>query len=451
MRASVSNIADARQAKNSNFAQVKEIGLTKLLADTICEKEHFALDKGELLYVFKNGVYVARGERLIKSRVKRLLNQESLTNQWSSRRANEVIEYISADARELWEHPPIDTVNIANGLLEVKTRKLRPHSHEYLSPVKLPVKYDEAAKCSGVDKFIAQVFPDDVQTLAYEIPAWLMTPDTAKQKAILLLGDGGNGKSTYLAMVTSFIGKRNVWSETLQRLEHNNFAGAGLVGKLANICADLPSTHLQGTSFFKKVVTGDPVTLERKNGHPFDVQLYSRLIFSANHVPRSDDSSSGFFDRWLVIPFNNKFRGARKEIPRPVLDARLANQKELSGLLNRALDVLPGLLKKNCFSESKTMREAWSEFKRMTDPLSVWLDKVTIKSSSAFVVKRQLKLLYDKECRHTGRPPMTDTAFSTALKRIHSDLREAYRTVAGRQEHVWLEIGLSTETPEGKM
>jgi hypothetical protein len=31
-----------------------------------------------------------------------------------------------------------------------------------------------------------------------------------------------------------------------------------LVGKLANICPDRPSHHLQGTSVFKAVVGGDP-------------------------------------------------------------------------------------------------------------------------------------------------------------------------------------------------
>ena len=69
-------------------------------------------------------------------------------------------------------------VNVFNGLLDVNTRVLSPHSPEFLSPVQLPVKFDSQARCPGWDKFIREVVPADSEAIAWEIPAWLMTPDT---------------------------------------------------------------------------------------------------------------------------------------------------------------------------------------------------------------------------------------------------------------------------------
>ncbi len=86
------------------------------------------------------------------------------------------------------------------------------------------------------------MFPSDGRVLAYEIIGWLMIPDMSLQKSILLIGDGANGKSVYLWAVSAFLGRENIASLSLQRLEGDKFAAARLVGKLANICADLPVT-----------------------------------------------------------------------------------------------------------------------------------------------------------------------------------------------------------------
>jgi putative DNA primase/helicase len=426
--------------------RIKEVGIAKFLSDTIkiCEDQHFAVDGGGALYIFANGVYVPRGERFITRRVKQLTEELGYTKKWSTHVTNEVVNFIAADAPELLEEPPLDFVNLQNGLLDIRTRKLSPHSPDYLSPIQLPLTYTQAATCSAIDEFLDQVLPPDALPLALEIAGWLLTPDTSKQKAILALGDGGNGKSVFLNLLTNFIGRKNCWSESLHRLETNQFAGASLVGKLANICGDLPSGHLRETSFFKSVVGGDPVTVERKNSHSFQTKLYSRFIFSANHAPRSNDSSGGFFDRWLVVPFDQKFRGAKREISRDILDARLTAPQELSGLLNHALDALKSFQKTNRFTVPQSVRDAGQEFRAATDPFSVWLSKNVIEAPDAFVVKRQLRDAYADDCRRAGRPVMTEKTFSISMNQAYEGLRETQKTVAAKMERVWLGIGLKS-------
>lgn len=413
------------------------------LAEAIREVDHFAQGPGGKLYVYQWGVYHPGGDQHIKQKVKRLLAEQGESALWSSHLAKEVIEYIRIDAPVLWERLPLDTINVLNGLLNVETKVLRLHSPEWLSIVQLPVNYDPDATCPAWETFVEETFPEDAHQLAYEIPADLMTPDRSLHKALLLTGEGGNGKSTYLAALISFVGKTNIASLSLQKLEADRFAAARLMGKLANICPDLPSTHLTGTSVFKALTGGDTITGEQKYHDSFDFTPSVRLIFSANRPPRSGDDSEAFFQRWLVVKFERTFRGTKKDIPRHELDARLADPAELSGVLNKALAVLPSLRSRS-FTESRSMKQAAREFRQTTDPLAVWLDGNTVRGPDSLVTKDALLTAYNTYCEKNGTPGQTQKGFGHAIRKLLPDLKDAQRTVGRKVAWVWVGLGLKT-------
>jgi P4 family phage/plasmid primase-like protien len=420
---------------------------TAEISDAICTDEHFAQDGGGKLYYFHNGRYCARGAEHVRGLVKKHLRKIKRQDDWSTRLAAEVVEYIRVDSPMLWDAPPDDVLCVENGLLDVTTRELKPHSPEYLSPVQLPVKYDPAATGTKIAKFIGEVFPEDNQTLAYEIVAFAMLPDISIQKAVLLVGEDGNGKSRYLMMLSAFLGRQNVSGVSLHQIESDKFAAARLYGKLVNICPDLPSEHLAGTSKFKAIVGGDLISGEEKYYSSFEFKVFSKLLFSANNPPRANDASEGFFDRWLVAKCGRRFRGeVGVEIAAKVLDAMLSEPAELSWLLNKALDVLPALRKRGRFTESDSTRAAFEEFHATTDPLAVWLDGATTSEPDNKVLKDSLHAAF---CRYTakkGLASMTKQAFAMKLKKLRPDIDEGQRTMNGKErQHVWLGIGLRSE------
>jgi len=417
-------------------------GVTKLLADAILEDDHFAQDAGGKLYRYAGGAYRQYAERYIRRRVKEILEEQVASDKWSSHRANEVVEYIRADAPELWERPPLNEVNVLNGILSVETMHLRDHDPAFMSPVQIPVAYDPAATCPGWEEFVSQTFPDDAQDLAFELPADLITPNRSAQKSILLIGEGSNGKSTYLRALATFVGSPNTASISLHKLESDRFATARLIGKLANICPDLPSTHLTETSVFKAITGGDDLGAEYKYREAFEFRPYCRLVFSANHVPRSGDASHAFFRRWLVVPFERTFE-PHEQAPREELDAKLCDPRELSGVLNRALDVLPRVRREG-FTESRSMQEAWEEFRAMTDPVSVWLAQNTVEAAEAFVRKDVLAKAYNEFCDKIGRPGMNKKGFGRAVKRAFPQIADGQKSVAGKMSWCWLGIGLKS-------
>ncbi len=195
--------------------------------------------------------------------------------------------------------------------------------------------------------------------------AWLIVPDRDFQRALVLVGSGSNGKSTFLRCVENYLGRENISNVGLQQLS-DRFASVALIGKLANISTDLPNTRVQDTSLFKAITGGDSIGAEYKFGKIFRFRPFTKLVFSANELPESDDTTNGYYRRYFIVPFDNVFEnnpGAGRQ-----LDEMLADDNELSGLLNLALDVLPDVRRRG-LSITPSVETATEEYQVSTDPV----------------------------------------------------------------------------------
>jgi len=52
---------------------------------------------------------------------------------------------------------------------------------------------------------------------------------------------------------------------------------------------------------------GDKIGFEKKNKDPFDDYNYAKMIIASNSLPISQDTSDGFYRRWLIVDFPNEF------------------------------------------------------------------------------------------------------------------------------------------------
>jgi len=134
---------------------------------------------------------------------------------------------------------------------------------------------------------------------------------------------------------------------SLQDINEERFAIAGLYGKFANTFADLKSYKLTTTGNFKMQVSGDFIRAQKKYGQPFDFPIYAKLIFSANEIPQSDDNKLAYYLRWIILLFEKVFDGEDKDSN---LIDKLTTDAEFSGLLNLALVALRQLIKDHGFS-----------------------------------------------------------------------------------------------------
>lgn len=385
---------------------------------------------GEQLYVFEKGVYRPDGDRNLKRRI-----AAKLGGDWTKRRQEEILAYHYATARSLWERPPLSQINVANGILDLDTGKLEPHNPNFLSPVQIQAAFDPVATCPTIDRFLGEVLAPELAPIIFELVAYLITPDQSLQTAVMLLGGGENGKSTLLSTLVRFLGAANVSAVPLQRLDEDRFATAELYGRMANIVADLDARALRSSSTFKGITGGDLLQAERKFRPSFSFYPYARLIYSANEVPPTPDSSDAFFRRWLIVPFEQSFKG---KADRHLL-AKLTTPTERSGLLNRSLAVLPDLRGCGRFTETETTRQAAERFRVDADSVAGFLDeRAILDDPDSRVGKSALPDAYRSWCTQNGRSPLSTQRFNRRLATLAPGLGE--RTVQGVRQ--WVGIGL---------
>lgn len=260
-------------------------------------------------------------------------------------------------------------VNLKNGVFDIKTGELMPQSEDFGFRYCLDFDYDANAKCPNFEQFLRDVTLDDeeMQKLLMEFVGYTLSGDDEFHKALLLIGDGRNGKSTFNRVVKKLIGYDNFCSVPLSKLEDQQFC-AVLDGKLANIVDENKKTSLLNSEVFKSAVACEDLQAKVVYAAPYKFQNRAKFIVNCNHMPVSQDKSLGFYERLILVPFNNTFTGskAKKRIAKDELF------KELPGIFNLAINGYRRLINNDDFTESDKSNELLDLLKDTQDTVEIW-------------------------------------------------------------------------------
>jgi len=250
----------------------------------------------------------------------------------------------------------------------------------------------------------------------------------------MLVGDGANGKSTFLNLLAKFLGEDNFTTLSLYLITSRIFAVAGLYGKLANIAPDISADELKRTGTLKALTGGDRIRGEKKFQDEFHFYSYAKLSFSANQAPISPDQSRAFFRRCMLIGFPNKFEGDDCD---PTILQKITMEDEMSGFLNWALEGLYRLTKNNKFTKSPTTEELQLEYEALSDPVTAFISHCTGLESDAFETKDAVYNAYFQFCRGRGFSPTMPNTFAKKLKPQIPTLVSTRHTINKKQVTCW--------------
>ncbi|MEK7287364.1 MAG: phage/plasmid primase, P4 family, partial [Elusimicrobiota bacterium] len=431
-----------------NKTKVRDF-LSNLLAETILTLGDFLSSpideagKGVRLLAYENGVF-RNGESKARGWAHRILNYLSKPDRLDSTAA--LLKESSKTDENNLNPRAMDLINVENGMLEWRTGQLLPHSKDFLSTFQIHAVYDPQAKCPIVERFLKEVFPPDALSLAEEMPGYLLLPTTRHQVAFMLVGPGANGKSTYLAALEAMLGEENVSHIALQEMGENRFVVAELLGRLANIYSDLPAKALEQSDIFKAVVAGDSIKAERKFQHPFNLKPYARLLFSANELPPSKDLTPAFFRRWRVIPFINRFEGAKAD---KNLLAKLTTPEARSVLLNHAVAGLKRLEANQGFTDCPSVLAATEKYRKQCDNVYEFTREKLEVSSGQIIAKEETYAGYKSWCEEAGIPhPVSQKSFNKRLSEVLG-IREGREVMPdGKKRRVWHGLTWASEFEE---
>ncbi len=139
---------------------------------------------------------------------------------------------------------PRGVLNLKNGLLNLESGTLDPHTPEVLTTVQTETAFDPAAECPLWLQTIEEILPDpESRHLLAQIAGYCLTPDNSHQKAFILYGEGSNGKSVITDVLEALIGRENFAALHLSDLKER-FRLTELQNKLVNFISEVESKGL---------------------------------------------------------------------------------------------------------------------------------------------------------------------------------------------------------------
>lgn len=284
----------------------------------------------------------------------------------------------------------------------------------------LPVAFDPDAYDEATDRWLESYCDGDegMRANLEEIFALCIYRGADVQQSVWLLGEGGNGKSTFLNVLMRFVGEGNYSTIDMDDLS-GRFNLPQMVGKLANIGDDQLVTKVDARSckVFKKAVVGSELEVEQKNQPRYRVRPYCSFVFSLNKFPKLADTSDGMLDRLHVVNFSKRFRFTDERVSRmeDVLDTDVSR----SYLLNLALWRLPELVRRGEFTRTAFSVQQRREIKMESDSVSAFADECLTREA---VVNKERDSIYRDYVEFCGTwgfdAPVTPRTFSQRIGRI---------------------------------
>lgn len=317
--------------------KIKKSKLQKQVVEDLYQdpNNHFIYIDKNNFYYYENGVYESEATDEINKRIQDLYGLECNIND-----KKQIVQFIKdgnkiskKESLNLFDPNP-DIQNLKNGLYNVQTGTLEPHTPDYYSRIQYPFEYEENADCPKFKKYLEYVLPNEkVRELMLRLVANTFIKNNKDPYITIYVGDGGRGKSVLLKVLEKMHGQQNVSTVELHRLANNDsFAKASLEGKNINIDSEIHDFNIKNTSALKQVASEDSLYINPKHEKARPAENHAKLFFSANRLPQiaETEENNGWYRRVVPIGFSVDIPA---EMKNKYLNDEIINE-ELSGIFN---------------------------------------------------------------------------------------------------------------------
>lgn len=363
------------------------------------------------LHIYRNGIYESGDEQIEAAMIEHIPNLGRAKRQ-------EVLSYLGLLVAKESGIADANLIAFKNGVLNVADDTFTDFSPEYVITNKIPHNYNPDAKSELLEGVMRKLACGDenVYKLLYQSIGYCFYRRNELRKSFFLLGEKRNGKSTFLDMVGTLLGEDNTANLDLCEIG-DRFRTAELTGKLANIGDDINDEWVSNTAIFKKVVSGDTVTAERKGKDPFKLRSFAKFFFSANSLPRlgRGKDSTAVLDRLVVIPFDAKFTKDDADYD-PFIKYKLRGEDVMEALIAKAIPALREVLIDQEFAICDRVRKNIEEFEKSNNPILEFFEEL----DEADYMNEPIKAVYQKYnsfCLSNNLQAMSAIEFKKQIKR----------------------------------
>ncbi|MEB3311987.1 MAG: phage/plasmid primase, P4 family, partial [Snowella sp.] len=324
------------------------------------------------------GVWSPESLEFIESLVYQVLTSKGISGFGGNAYVANIVKILRHQllCRKWIERSPSELIPFKNGVLEVATGKLLPHSPGYRFTWAMPREHNTLAQdWNTIDKFLTEATDNNpkIKKLLLCFCNAVLKGRSDLQKFLHLTGPGGTGKGTFMRLLTDLIGQNNTHTSTLEDWCGNRFEAANAYKKRLIVFPD-EDKKVGSLGRFKSLTGEDFLRAEEKRQKAFQFKYDGMVVVSSNFPIFQGDNSSGLTRRTILVPFNY--------VPL-VRDRRNLNQEfepELSAFINYLLsipdqEVTAALMGTNDIAELS--QEFWINQQR-TNSIAAWLNDCVI-------------------------------------------------------------------------
>lgn len=341
-------------------------------------------------------------------------------------------------------------LNLQNGTLNLKAEYngeetfdgvvLEPHKREYLITKISRASYDREAEAPVFKKFIAEIMPDEeIRLFLQRFFGYCLTGETGEQVIVMFWGEGSNGKSTLMDLMSWLMGDYALVTPFASLLHDDHRRGSEASPDLARlpgarfVSAAEPDTGARfSESILKQLTGGENMTVRHLRQDFFEFKPQFKLCLSFNNKPQIRGQDEGIWRRILLVPFTQRFVDAEQLRTNPtallkVKDIDKKMREEAPGILNWMLDGYRMWAEKGLDIPDK-VRAATTEYRQESNPIymfvQAWCDRVP----NATIQATRLYEAYVLWCKDNAFDPFTQTSFGRRITEMKIE-RETIRVV----------------------
>ena len=377
------------------------------------KNNHHIIRINNQLHLYKDGIYVSGQQEIESAMIQHI-------PPLSKSRRSEVMAYLDILIRENTPVAPAHMIAFRNGMYNIHDDTFSAFTPEHVITNKIDWDFNPNAYFEITDTVLNNISCNEpeIRALLEEMVGYCLYRRNELGKAFILTGDSNNGKSTFLNMLKTMLGKRNVSVLDLKKLG-DRFSTIMLFGKLANIGDDISDEFVADTAEFKKIVTGEAIDAEQKGQPKFDFEPYVKLIFSANNIPRigKGRDSAAVLRRLVIIPFNAEFTKEKMgDNFKPYIGDELKGQESMEYLILLGIRGLKRVLENRKFTSSSKVQSELDDYEESNNPILGFFretDKDEIENEPTNEVYRR----YTTYCSENSLQALSSGEFSKQVKK----------------------------------
>lgn len=405
---------------------IDQQGMVKTLIDRVIGKM-----KDEPVYVPPG----ADEEELQKSFNKHLKNSRSSRGKTNMIKESEHL--LPIQPHEFDADP--DLFNVQNGYLELKTGKLQEHEkNKYFTKIS-SVEYTDKIDCPMWLEFLNQIFDEDKPLINYMQRAigYSLSGSTEEQMMFILYGNGRNGKSVFLDIITEMFGSyaTNIQPQTIMVKQQSGGANSDIArlngARLVTTTEPNEGVRLD-EGLVKQLTGGDKVTARFLYENEFDFIPQFKLWMATNHKPIIRGTDDGIWRRMAIIPFT-------VQIPENKVDKRLKHKlrRELKAILNWAVEGYM-LWRKDGLQEPQTIKDQRKEYRGEMDVVEAYIEDCCIRNENAKTQAKPLYQSYREWAQENGQYLMNSTKFGREIGKRYVKFKSSgtyYKGIGLKEEN----------------